>query len=153
MSLPHFDFPDSPDIAGDSDDDDATVIDNLVEQSAEPPKPADRPTTDVEALTAPKPATRLITGTITLNTDWSGAELILPADPNRTQVSLTVSSASGNVDVYIADEKDKAGTNLSAILPETGDALKIDGHTGAIWATAVGDAATTARISWVAVTR
>jgi len=152
MSLPHFDFPDSPHIAGDAKDDDAEVIDNLVESHAEPPTPEQMPTVPIEPNIEPPRITRLISNTLNVNKAWAEPTLLLPADPNRKSLEINVTSANATDVVNFADEKNKAqSASTSFVVVPASRSFTLTGHTGAVWVYAP-NLVDTAVVTCVAVT-
>lgn len=153
MSLPHFDFPDSPHLAGDAKDDDARVLDSLVESHAQPPDAKDLPLARVEPLIVPPRLTRLMTGSMNISKDWPEPVQLLPSDPNRVALTINMNSTTALDVLLFADEKNKCQTAMNAFTcsPAT-RAFSLGEHTGALWAWGPGLAAT-ALVSWVAVTK
>lgn len=152
MSIPSLDFPNSPHIAGNYKDDDAEVLDNLVEAEANPPAPEEMPLVPIDKPIEPPKITRLISNTFTVDKAWAEPTLLLPADPNRKSLSIRVTSTTATDVVNVADEKNKAqsaGTSYS--VQASAVALDLSNHTGAVWVYAPNLAAT-AVVTCVAVT-
>lgn len=162
LPQPDTSLPGPPTIAGDHADDDGPVLDSLVEQSAEPPAP--KPATAPPVAPAPTPdrprtPSRLLTGSMTIN-DSHGAVLLLPADPDRKNLSLSVMSA-GTPDapvtpeangVRIAEDSGRVMTDgASLVLPNGRNWDSVPGYTGAVWAAVTGVG--TLFVTWAAVTR
>ena len=155
LPQPDTSFPGPPTIAGDHADDDGPVLDSLVEQSAEPPAP--KPTTAPPAAPAPTPdkprtPSRLLTGSMTIN-GTHGAVLLLPADPDRRNLTISVVTATPELNrVRIAEDSGRVMTDGASLVLPNGRAWdSAAGYTGAVWA-AVPDAGT-AFVTWAAVTR
>ena len=151
MSIPNFDF-NPPVIAGDHKDDDAEVIDNLVESKAEPPTPEERPKAKANRLEKPKPISRLMTGTQNVDKAWASPTLLLPSDPNRKSLHVSVISATSTDIVRFSDEANKCSSLLtSGVVPVYAGGVDLSGYTGALWVHAP-DAAATVTVSYLAVT-
>ena len=157
LPQPDTSLPGPPTIAGDHADDDGPVLDSLVEQSAEPPAP--KPTTAPPAAPAPTPdrprtPSRLLTGSMTIN-DSHGAVLLLPADPDRKNLTLSVMSAGTAPEangVRIAEDSGRVMTDgASLVLPNGRTWDSVTGYTGAVWAAVTGTGALF--VTWAAVTR
>lgn len=150
MSLPHFEFPDSPHIAGDPHDDDARVIDSLVESDATPPTPDEEPLTPVEPLIKPKPVSRLITGSVTLNNAAPPIQIV-PVSIHRESIRLTLMSTTSTDYIRFSDDSGKLYSLQScAVLPVYGGGIDLSEHTGPIWVYAP-DVAGNVTVSFVAV--
>lgn len=150
MSLPHFDF-DRPTIAGDAHDDDAEVLNRLVESHAEPPTPEQEPKAPYHVLHKPKPITRLMSGWINVDKSWPVPTQILPADPNRKSLRITVMSSTSTDVVQVSDEQNRAQSTSAALVPVYAGGLDLSGYTGPVWIFAP-NAAGIVTVSFVAVT-
>lgn len=150
MSVPHFDFTtehglapipgaESPPLhTGDPHDDDARVIDSLVESEARPPTPEKLPQEKNPEVRPPEvPATRLVTSSIvfpaTAGGTWDAVQLF-PADPKRIGLRLSVMSATATDYVRFADDAGKLFADTSSFLLQAGGTGSIDiAHTGPVW--------------------
>lgn len=155
LPQPDTSLPGPPTIAGDHADDDGPVLDSLVEQSAEPPAP--KPATAPPAAPAPTPdrprtPSRLLTGSMTIN-DSHGAVLLLPADPDRKNLTIAVMPAGTEANgVRIAEDSGRVMTDgASLVLPSGRTWDSVPGYTGAVWAAVTGTGALF--VTWAAVTR
>ena len=157
LPQPDTSLPGPPTIAGDHADDDGPALDSLVEQSAEPPAP--EPATAPPAAPAPPPdrprtPSRLLTGSMTIN-DLHGAVLLLPADPDRKNLTVSVMSAGTPPEangVRIAEDSGRVMTDgASLVLPNGRNWDSVPGYTGAVWAAVTGTGALL--VTWAAVTR
>lgn len=153
MSIPSYEFPDAPEIAGDVRDDDAAVINSLVESHAEPPTPAEMPLkAPLDRTIDPPKITRMISNTINIDKTWPVPTLLLPADPNRKSLTIRVASTTTTDVVYLADEQNKAqNASTSFVLAPATTTVDLSAHTGAVWIYAPLLAAT-ALVTAVAVT-
>lgn len=128
MSQPDF----VPLHTGDVHDDDAQVIDRFLNDSTEPPDPWIEPI-EIPVYKEVELPTRLIGGDQLIGSTWAPVQL-LPADPNRLFLSLSVFSAAGVPSaatdwVVLADEKGKPCGKL-----RHGQTLDLAKHTGPVWA-------------------
>lgn len=141
MSLPF-----NPLNVGDIHDDDAEIIDDLIEQQAEPPKPLpDIMVTPTEKR--PTPVTRLQTGRQDLFTGWEPV-MVLPKDEFRRTVTISTNSAAGTDAVYIGSDPQTA-RNGGAVFQA--NPISLHEYTGAVWVYNPG--ANPVTISWWAVTK
>jgi hypothetical protein len=116
---------------GDLKDDDAQVLESLVEQHPSPPDPVVEPLIPQHVVTV-KPQTRLVTTRIAVpTTGWSGATLLIPGDSNRVSLFIRVRGTSTD-GVYLSDDPSKANSATSGFV-QAGDFVKLDGHTGPVW--------------------
>lgn len=126
-------------IAGDYRDDDARVIDSLIEQDATPPTPEDEPLEPIrERAPVMRPINRLLSNTLRLDPSWQPL-LLLPSDPFRQSVNINVSAAAEGADtVMIADDAGKIQGSVTAggFILTTGS-QSLSGYTGPIWVVAV----------------
>jgi hypothetical protein len=148
---------------GNVKDDDPQIIDQDNLESDTPPTPVIQQI-HTPQLKQPTPATRLLTGTLAVDPAWgntagqAGYSLLLPADPNRKQLTLRVFSPTSVLTDYVAfaDDPDKL-YNLNGRIPMYHlDNIDLP-HTGPVYVTnqaATGQAASSAvtNISYVAVT-
>lgn len=168
MSIHNFDFEtehglspipgaDSPPLhTGDPHDDDARIIDALVESQAEPPGPKDLPLVRTPPVDAPeKPATMLVTGSIVFPATaviWDAFQA-LPVDPQRRSVRFSVFSATATDYVRMSNDLGKLNADTSAFLMGAGASGSIDmPHTGAVWLKLAAPSVGPVTVSWVAVT-
>lgn len=109
-----------PNIAGDSRDDDAAVVNSLVESHAEPPSPEQRPHAKVDVpLTQPVKKSRLLSTTfvVPVASAWDPIQA-QPADAKRMHLIIVVVSTVATDYIRFADDKDKlAFLSSSHILP------------------------------------
>lgn len=136
-------------------DDDGQVIDSLLIETDAPPDPAKGEMSfDKPAPTLPKIPTRLLTGyqNFTATTD---PIMILPADPSRKSVTLTVFSAAAaptaSVEyLSISDESGKLNTTSAMNLRHGKDPIALD-HSGPIFAKGASTLTAVMELTWVAV--
>lgn len=127
-------------IAGDYKDDDARVIDSLIEAEANPPTDEEKPLEPIRERPAvgSRPINRLLSNTLRIDPSW-GPQLLLPADPFRQSVNINVSAVAEGADtVMIADDAGKiqGGITAGAFILTTGS-QSLGGYTGPVWAVAV----------------
>lgn len=126
----------------DVDDDDAQVIDSLVDQAAEPPSGSDLPVVRIDMRPIPKdlpPAlTRMVTRTVNL-----GAEplLLLPANAYRSRVSLTATAlteggaVADTAVLYLAASRTESQSFLTSARVLLGHTDTFDAaYNGELWA-------------------
>lgn len=152
MSVPNPEFT-PPTLAGNHADDDPQVLDSLVQQAAEPPKPDALPTERPDPIMPePPPVTRLLTGMMNIQKAWNAPTLLLPADPRRKSLRLILSSTTATDYVRVSDEQNKVqSVSGSLIVPVYGGGVDLGAHTGPVWVYAP-DISSVATISHVAVT-
>lgn len=130
---------------GDPFDDDAQVIDDLVQPQANPvpPLPDEMTTPDTAR---PERITRMQTGRITLQSGWDPFQA-LPPDPFRKSLQIAMDSAAATDAIYMASSSDDArnGGSLFQANP-----ISPAGHTGAVWL--YNPTANPVNVSWWAVT-
>lgn len=115
---------------GDMRDDDAEVLDSLVQQQANPlPVPVQEMTRPVSDI--PKRTTRLISGTIWLGASWEPLQL-LPQDYSRSDLIIRVVSPTPTDFIYVADDKGKLRSDLTAYTLFPGEPLILRHHTGPV---------------------
>lgn len=128
--------PGSPVIAGDHADDDGVVLDSLFQTAPEPPRPAAPPLGPGPAPVPPRTPTRLLTGGMTV-TPGHGAVLILPADPLRKCLTLSVlppGSGDAAPALRIAEDSGRVMTdNGSLLLTQARHWDGVAHYTGAVW--------------------
>lgn len=144
----------SPILAGNASDTDAGVIDDLIEDMAEPPAPGSRPRTAGVTKLSPPAMTRMLTNTVLVYSDWTVPICIAPADADRVSLRVWAASDTSTDFVRIADDPGKCNARSgSAILYSGQDITFTDPtHTGPLWVLAV-DAVGPVRVSVVAVAR
>ena len=150
-----------------SRDSDARILDSLVESEAEPPSPKELPTeTRVVEHVAPKPLSRLMSGTTLLDPLWTAPTMIVPADRNRESLLIAVASVTGAAWVALADDPGKLMTVYNAgagtvvvpgafvMIPAAGASYTMSKHTGPLYAIAVNSSgvAGISALSYFAVT-
>jgi hypothetical protein len=172
MQIPHVEEPFSDDKTdyppyptplrqGNVRDDDADVMDRMLQENPEPGLPY--PNSPGELRPAPNiPATRLITGSMTLSqapTDPAKPYRVLAADPRRIDLQLFATVVTGTVTyapVYYASD---GGSFLSGSTSAAVNAGKLDGpialncHTGELWIYYPTGPATDVQVSWIATTK
>lgn len=143
---------------GDVTDDDGKVIDNFFIEVNDSPAPADLiGPIDPAPLLIPRPATRLITGNMNLDTNWQPVQ-ILPADPNRLQLrirGMSLATTPGLNDyVLLGYDRGMVATPSGAAFKlRSGVGLDLDEHTGEVWiASQAGLAANLFEVNYLAVT-
>jgi hypothetical protein len=140
---------------GDTRDDDATILDRLVESHAEPPTAEKLPFAVPEPLHRPRPLTRLITGSIDLQPGWSPMQL-LPADPDRESLVISAYSYAqtpGIEHVLISDDAAKVSSIGGAFILYHGQGTdKSLSHTGPVWVYGI-DLGWYMRVTYMAVTK
>jgi len=143
-------------LAGDPRDDDAQVLDALVQPQAEPPAPASLPLERLPAKVDPPAMTRLVTGSLELRAEWDAPQLILPADKNRTSLQLWAASGTATDYARLADDAGKVQSRSACALLYSGQLLTFPltcpgGHTGPVWVSCP-DAVGPVTVSFIAVT-
>lgn len=139
-------------------DDDGPVIDSLFLEVNAPPNPADaiEPIPQPE-LPAPKPVTRLVTGTYTFdvagiaNAPW----MLLPPDANRKSLELSAYNTVGTGAteyLSLADESGKCNTSSAFTIRPHRTPFTIDAHTGAVWVQTGPGITGSITLTWIAVT-
>jgi len=122
-----------PTLAGDWRDDDAAILDDLVESSAVPPTPDDLPLAVPVPQVVPPPINRLLGGTTVILPGWP-PQLLLPADHRRTALSVTAITDSA-VSTGVSGDPGKLMSRSTATILINGQTLSLPGFTGALWAT------------------
>jgi hypothetical protein len=126
-----------PVIAGDPTDDDAAILDRLVESRAQPPTPDREPVTPISKTPLPhKPMTRLMTTTLAIDKAWLPT-LILPADPNRVSLQMWAASDTATDFVRISDDPGKVQSLGGCAQVYSGQWLQFPfpgTHNGPLWA-------------------
>lgn len=143
-------------------DDDGTVIDSFFVETDTPPdlKDAIQPIV-VPAISVPPVTTRLLTGYQVLTTAMLDPIQLLPADANRLQFKMWVTSLAAvpSVEDYVlaSDEKSKcnagSGSSGSAQRLRHGREWSLDVHTGAIWVLPNSIISFNIEVSWVSTTK
>lgn len=141
MSLPDFREINT----GDINDDDPRVLDDLVQQQANPVPPLPDVMT-FPVAERPKRVTQLQTGQQTILATWDPYR-ILPPDADRKSVVIAMNSASATDSVFVGGTADSAkfGGSLFQANP-----LSLTDHTGAVWV--YNPTANPVTVSWWAVT-
>ena len=142
--LPH------PAIAGDPNDNDATILNSLVEDHAAPPDAKHEPITPKTPDINRKAITRQVTGTLILDKTWSPV-LLLPSDPNRVSLRMWAASATASDYLRFADDNGKVQSVGSSALLYVGQPMPSSTHTGPVWVYAP-DGVGPVTVSFVAVT-
>lgn len=131
---------------GNIEDDDADIIDDLVEQQAEPPKPLPDEMV-VETVKRPTPVTRLQTGRQVIRTGWESVQII-PKDEFRKSLQIAINSALATDSLYIGSDPQDAHNGGSVF---QANPLTLWDHTGPVWT--YNPTANDVTISWWAVTK
>lgn len=135
MSDPSF----GPLVVGDVTDDDAEVIDSLVQQAPEPPAPVVEPIASTPLVTPTVP-TRLLSTRQLVDPAWPTPTLLLPADKTRKSLSVKVTSpANTATDGVVVMSDVRNGEGLALVCH--GTLLTLDHHTGDVRVKANGAAA------------
>ena len=124
---------------GDVKDDDAQIIDENVLEVDRPAEPLTEPFGGVHGsnlLIAPKKITRVLSGFIVLDSTYIQPVMILPADANRTDMRIDVTSLAASPSladyVFLADENGKCGSS-GAYRFRNGKGWHFDDHTGPVY--------------------
>ena len=143
--------PGRPTIAGDYTDDDAEVMESLTRDAATPPSGPELPTEPLPPVTASKPMTRLMSGTVIVQAGWAPI-LLLPADPNRKSLRVWCASNTATDYIRVSDDAGKVqSVGGSALLYSGQPAAFPDFHTGPVWVSAP-DGTGPVTVSFIAVT-
>jgi len=138
-----------PTLAGDWQDDDGQVLDDLVQPQANPlPVPPQEMVTP--ATERPKRPGRIISGTLWVDPTW-GPTQILPADANRKNLIIQNGSTEAADAIRVADDSGKCQVGSAAGLVFPANPLTLPDYTGPIYVSAA-DAAEAVPLSWWAVT-
>lgn len=146
----------APRLAGDWHDDDGTVIDSLIELSQ---TPADETAADVvtpshAGYEPPRKPNRLVTGYLTVSQSLVPV-MLLPADTDRTSLTVLVTGGAASDAVYLADDpSDLAyfGGSGSSVRVAAGVSIGMSGYYGPLYMVP-GTVAGTINVSWWAVTK
>lgn len=127
---------------GDTKDDDAQVIDSLVQQEADPPAPDDMPLVRTHTVrVTPAAPTRFIpAGFMSVDPAWTQPILLVPSALKRLHVLLRVGvTAAGTDYLEVTDEIGRAAGRIygSTTIQQQ---QTFDDWTGALWVRAVGGA-------------
>jgi len=141
MSLPF-----QPLHTGNIADDDAQVIDDLVQPQANPPAPVPDEMT-IEVVKRPTPVTRLQTGRQLLLTGWEATQ-ILPSDEFRQQLVLSLNSSDVTDSVSVGSHAQSA-RNGGVVFQA--NPLYLRDYTGPVWV--YNGTAHDVTVSWWAVTK
>lgn len=123
---------------GDTKDDDAQIIDALVQEVDTPAIPVQEPINPVP-LVRPKDYARLLAGAIVLDSSYLTPIQIVPSDKNRIELRIDVFSFAAvpgqNDYIFLGDENGKPGTTSSWRLRPgaTGKSHTFAYYTGALW--------------------
>ena len=123
-------------LAGDTTDDDGQVLDDLFKP--EDPwglAPSELPRGPRETLHAPRPLTRLITATFPNIRASQGSVMILPPDPDRISLTITVTTVATDSAAYVRLSDDLGKTQMdqgaAGVYPTVIQSIP---HTGALYA-------------------
>lgn len=117
---------------GDVNDDDAEILDNLIESDAVPPTPDELPIVrgPETPVYAPKP-TRLLTHTAKYQSS-AGPVMVVPEDPRRQHLVIHV---HGSNDIFLSQDRSMLTMGMSgAFVVAAPGTLELPGYTGALWA-------------------
>lgn len=125
---------------GNTADDDAQVLDSLVQTESTPPTP---PVQHIVTQPLPDPVipTRLMSVRQTVDAAWNTPTQLLPADPRRVSLVIRCRQTSGGAaddGIYVMSDLN-TGTGM-AVLQAAGTtqtaptSLDLSGHTGAVYA-------------------
>jgi len=121
-----------PNLAGDQDDNDAAILDSLVESQAEPPTPGQKPTVRLSPRSDPLPITRLMTGSVKMLTGFLPI-MLLPSDAKRKRLTIRVQSATAADYAIFSDDAGKVQYESGAAPCYQSVPLTLDDHTGPVW--------------------
>jgi len=115
---------------GDTTDDDAQVLDSLVQSEHEPPEVTDAitPALAPDPVLAKRP-TRLIVGTLFSYATWLTPTMILPEDLNRISLTVTVDVSAGDY-FEVGDSPNNMAARIYTTAVPT---VILPGHTGAVY--------------------
>lgn len=122
---------------GNTADDDATVLDSLVEGVSAPPTPEIEPIV-TPVLPSPKVTTKLLSVRQLVDPLWLSPTVLLPEDSRRKYLYVTVTSPADTATDGVMLRSD--GGMGTALLTH-GKTVPLDSHTGPLLAIAVGAAA------------
>ena len=155
MSDGTFDPMEHPIQTGDINDDDPAYMDQIIEPVSGPPDMVDAPRQVSDPTPARHVSTRLLATTQTMDVNTLATPIILaPADQNRTNLTVRVSSASGNrVAIRMGSSPQSLNSPLTSYVVDVSgsETVTLSGHDGALWAWL--DSGDVARISVVGVTK
>lgn len=123
---------------GDTQDDDAHVIDSLVETVSAPPTPVVEPINPID-LPVPLAPNNLLSVTQTVNPGWLEPTLIMPENTSRVSLVIMVNSPTSVVTDGICIRSANGPRDGQAVLLH-GQTLTLDGYTGAVRVFAIGNA-------------
>lgn len=113
---------------GDAFDDDADILNRLVEQQANPPSPLPD---EMTSAVSERPAriTRLQSGLMSVEPGWDPIRILTP-DTTRTCITIAISSSDVLDVIRVSDTADSA--RYAGIVFHD-NPLILRGHTGAVW--------------------
>lgn len=136
---------------GDTRDDDAQILDEMLQENPNPglPYPSEP---GQPKYAQPVPPTRLMTGSVDLAPD-SPPQKLFNSDPNRCELILNFDSDTLAFVRIASDVANLAGNSVSAVFDASrGTPIRLEKHTGELWAQNLDDTETV-MVSWIAVTR
>lgn len=145
-----------PTLAGDWSDDDHAVLESLTNDHAEPPTPAQLPAAPIAPTHTPRKISRLLTVSETFDPAWGNVAggfvpiMILPADPDRTSLSVIVNTAASSI--LFGDDAGKLQSTRSAAVVATANPVRDIPHTGPVWLNLPLAAAAAVQVTVIAVT-
>lgn len=153
MSNPTF----VPVFTGDPNDDDALYVDQLVKQQAGPIDPAASAALVNDKSKQPEKPTRLLTG-FAIYSVAIDPSMLLPPDLNRSNLLVSVYSATPGDSIYIADDLSKlgnitGGSGLAYRLTTANSPYTLSGFTGALYFVVLSGITGPINISWASVTK
>lgn len=130
MSVPTFDY-DRVNIAGDPNDDDAEVINSLVQSDAEPPPTDELPLEPISTGEKPKTFTRMETGSMVPMFAWGPVQL-LQENPGRISLRIDVQDVTATESIRIADDPGKLNSLMTCHRMYVGQVFS-EPHSGPVW--------------------
>lgn len=121
-----------PTLAGNPKDNDAAILNSLVESHAEPPTREALPTVRLSPRVDPPPITRLMTGAVNLLVGYLPI-MLLPSDAKRKRLTIRVQSATPADYALFSDDAGKVQAQGSAAVCYQAVPLTLDDHTGPVW--------------------
>lgn len=134
---------------------DAILLDDLVEQSAEPPAPAERPVEPPNTAPAVIPDRghdRINTTIVSVQTAWDTRQLI-PADARRYELHIYAASDTATDYVLYADDASKLAFEMSCARLYSGQEIILSRYTGPVWVKAPDSATGPISVNATAVTK
>lgn len=157
IPLPNISAPETPTElqTGERTPDDAELLDDLVEQEAEPPTPGELPTAlpSTSAATIPVMGRRsLHTTTLTIGADWDATRAIQP-DDDRYELHLYAVSETDTDYVLFSDDSSKFVGEGSAGSLYAGMKIDLSEYAGPIWIKPGANITGPVRVTLISVTK